>query len=68
MKKDNDYLFESSEPIKNPVAPTGTPAAGEVSKETFAKWGICRGWNLNEQTPKIRTVERIGYYENDKWH
>lgn len=52
MKKDNDYLFESSEPIKNPVAPTGTPAAGEVSKETFAKMGYMQRLELKRTDPE----------------
>ena len=52
VKKDNDYLFESSEPIKNPVAPTGTPAAGEVSKETFAKMGYMQRLELKRTDPE----------------
>lgn len=28
VKAENDFLFESSEPIKNPVAPTGVPDQG----------------------------------------
>ena len=52
VKKENDYLFESSEPIKNPVAPTGTPAAGEVSKETFAKMGYMQRLELKRTDPE----------------
>ena len=52
VKKDNDYLFESSEPIKNPVAPTGTPAAGEVSKEAFAKMGYMQRLELKRTDPE----------------
>ena len=52
VKKDNDYLFECSEPIKNPVAPTGTPAAGEVSKETFAKMGYMQRLELKRTDPE----------------
>lgn len=29
VKAENDFLFESSEPIKNPVAPTGVPGQSE---------------------------------------
>lgn len=52
VKKDNDYLFESSEPIKNPVAPTGTPAAGDVSKEAFAKMGYMQRLELKRSDPE----------------
>lgn len=52
VKKDNDYLFESAEPIKNPVAPTGTPAAGDVSKEAFAKMGYLQRLELKRSDPE----------------
>ena len=31
-QKDNDYLFGSNEPIKNPVGPTGDPIPGQTKK------------------------------------
>lgn len=31
-QKDNDYLFGSNEPIKNPVGPTGDPLPGPVKQ------------------------------------
>lgn len=52
VKKDNDYLFESSEPIKNPVAPTNTLAAGDVSKEAFAKMGYMQRLELKRTDPE----------------
>jgi len=36
IKAENDFLFESSEPIKNPVAPTGIPDPSE-KKMTLAE-------------------------------
>lgn len=52
VKKDNGYLFESSEPIDHPVAPTGTPGAGDISKEAFAKMGYMQRLALKKSDPE----------------
>lgn len=37
IKTDNDYMFTSSEPIKNPVRPTGTPPTGNSQTDVMRK-------------------------------
>lgn len=52
IKTDNDYLFESNEPISKPVAHTGTGNLSSISTEAFAKWGICKGLHSKSRTLK----------------
>lgn len=40
VKKDNDYLFESKEPIKNPTGPTGGGGTGGSSDALRAAMGL----------------------------
>lgn len=51
VKEENDFLFESSEPIKNPVAPTGNSSAAGITKEAFAKMGYAERLNLKKTSP-----------------
>ena len=52
IKTDNDYLFESNEPINNPVAPTGTGNPSSVSTEAFAKMGYMQRLALKKSDPE----------------
>ena len=52
IKSENDYLFESNEPIKNPVAPTGNPNITGLTKEMFAKMGYGERLKLKQSDPK----------------
>ena len=52
IKADNDYLFESNEPINNPVAPTGTGNPSSVSTEAFAKMGYMQRLALKKSDPE----------------
>ena len=52
VKADNDYLFESNEPIKNPVRPTNNPPVSGISKETFAKMGYRERLALKQDNPE----------------
>lgn len=40
LKKDNDYLFSSEEPIKNPTGPTGGSGGGDASSALRAAMGL----------------------------
>lgn len=40
LKKDNDYLFGSDEPIKNPTAPTGNPKPADEDSALRAAMGL----------------------------
>ncbi len=54
VKSENDYLFSSQEPIKNPVAPT-TPPQGGITQEMFNKMGYrerVKFYNDNPETYK----------------
>lgn len=52
VKSENDYLFESSEPIKNPVAPTNNPNVSGITKETFSKMGYAERLKLKHTNPE----------------
>ena len=52
VKAENDYLFESAEPIKNPVKPTNNPSVAGITKETFAKMGYADRLNLKKTNPE----------------
>ena len=39
-KTDNDYLFTSTEPVKNPVAPTGSPSNNDPLAAVRAAMGL----------------------------
>ena len=39
-KTDNDYLFASDEPVKNPVAPTGSPNNADPLAAVRAAMGL----------------------------
>lgn len=52
VKTENDYLFESKEPIKYPVRPTNNPPVVEITKEAFAKMGYSDRLNLKKADPE----------------
>lgn len=52
IKSENDYLFESAEPIKNPVAPTNNPNVTGITKETFNKMGYAERLKLKHTNPE----------------
>lgn len=52
VKAENDYLFVSNEPIKNPVAPTNNPSVVGITKEAFAKMGYGERVNLKRNNPE----------------
>ncbi len=49
-KTDNDYLFGSTEPINNPVGPTGGKVTG-LTKEQFQKMGYKERLELKQRDP-----------------
>ena len=55
IKTDNDYLFESNEPISKPVAHTGTGNLSSISTEAFCKNGVY----AKACTQKSRTLKNI---------
>lgn len=54
VKTDNDYMFESKEPIKNPVRETNNPDITKswITKESFAKMGYAERLNLKRNNPE----------------
>lgn len=52
IKTENDYLFTSTEPIKNAVAATNTPNVTGITKEVFAKMGYADRVNLKKTDPE----------------
>lgn len=52
VKTDNDYMFESKEPIKNPVKDTGNTKITGITKESFAKMGYAERLNLKRTNPE----------------
>lgn len=54
VKTDNDYMFESKEPIKNPVRETNNPdiTKSGITKESFAKMGYAERLNLKRNNPE----------------
>ncbi len=54
VKTDNDYMFESKEPIKNPVRETNNPdiTKAGITKESFAKMGYAERLNLKRSNPE----------------
>ena len=52
LKASKNQAEDIKTAIENPVAPTGTPAAGEVSKETFAKMGYMQRLELKRTDPE----------------
>lgn len=54
VKTDNDYMFESKEPIKNPVRETNNPdiTKSGITKESFAKMGYAERLNLKRSNPE----------------
>ena len=52
IKSENDYLFESTEPIKNPVAPTNNPSVTGITKEAFNKMGYAERLKLKQTDPE----------------
>lgn len=52
LKTDNDYMFASKEPIKNPVKPTTGGKVTELSKETFQKLGYLERVELKKSNPQ----------------
>lgn len=51
VKSENDYMFESKEPIKNPVHQTNNPDISGITKEDFAKMGYSQRLNLKKTDP-----------------
>ena len=51
VKSENDYMFTSEEPIKNPVKDTGNPSIGGITKEMFAKMGYNERLKLKKNDP-----------------
>lgn len=52
VKSENDFMFTSDEPFKNPVKDTGNPPADGITKEMFAKMGYRERLNLKQSDPK----------------
>lgn len=52
LKADNDYLFESQEPFKNPVAPTGKSNITGTTKEMFEKMTYSERIALKKDSPQ----------------
>lgn len=54
VKTENDYMFESKEPIKNPVRETNNPdiTKSGITKESFAKMGYAERLNLKRSNPE----------------
>lgn len=54
VKTENDYMFESKEPIKNPVKETNNPDITKlgITKESFAKMGYAERLNLKRTNPE----------------
>lgn len=52
VKSENDFMFTSDEPIKNPVKNTGDPPANGITKEMFAKMGYSERLNLKKSDPQ----------------
>lgn len=52
VKAENDYLFVSNEPIKNPVKATNNPPVAGITKEAFAKMGYSERLNLKKTNPE----------------
>lgn len=54
VKTENDYMFESKEPIKNPVRETNNPDITKlgITKESFAKMGYAERLNLKRTNPE----------------
>lgn len=53
VKSENDFMFTSDEPFKNPVVKdTGNPSVDGITKEMFAKMGYRERLNLKQNDPK----------------
>ena len=52
VKTDNDFMFTSDEPFKNPVRETSNTPNGEITKEMFTKMGYNERLNLKKSDPK----------------
>lgn len=52
VKSENDFMFTSDEPFKNPVRGTGNPPANGITKEMFAKMGYSERLNLKKSDPQ----------------
>lgn len=52
VKAENDFLFTSNEPIKNPVKATNNPTVATITKEAFAKMGYSERLNLKKTNPE----------------
>lgn len=51
VKSDNDYMFTSEEPIKNPVKPTNGTLPNDLTKESFAKMSYLDRVKLKKENP-----------------
>lgn len=52
VKSENDFMFTSDEPFKNPVKNTGNQPANGITKEMFAKMGYSERLNLKKSDPQ----------------
>lgn len=51
-KAENDFLFESKEPIKHPVGPTNGNMPTGLTKEAFSKMGYMERLKLKQENPE----------------
>ncbi len=52
VKAENDFLFESAEPIRNPVRETSKEQPAGLTKELFAKMGYADRLKLKKTDPE----------------
>lgn len=52
VKTENDYMFESKEPIKNPVKDTGSSTITGITKEAFKEMGYSERLKIKQSDPK----------------
>lgn len=52
VKTNNDYMFESKEPIKNPVKDTGSTKITGITKEAFKEMSYSERLKIKQSDPK----------------